>query len=207
MEQDPIGYAAGDANLYGYESDGPTDSVDPYGLLDPLGIPPAGPRVPPTGIGTGVRGGLWGILIIELVVAADLVDQLGDETARLIKEKIEGSRLEARRRALEQARKLRPRPDPAPPKKDCPPKDGDDDNNPKCQPCIPPVGTIAYRMDLVPPTRPHKGFPGHHVHLYVMQQSPPDRGCKCFWHPIGVQAPPPPPGTIPIVDAGGGGIA
>ena len=33
MQEDPIGFAGGDSNLYGYALDDPINSVDPYGLL------------------------------------------------------------------------------------------------------------------------------------------------------------------------------
>ncbi|REJ64954.1 MAG: RHS repeat-associated core domain-containing protein [Planctomycetota bacterium] len=36
--EDPIGFAAGDANLYRYVGNGPTNGVDPTGLEDPLGL-------------------------------------------------------------------------------------------------------------------------------------------------------------------------
>jgi RHS repeat-associated protein len=65
-----------------------------------------------------------------------------------------------------------------------------------CPPCKPPVGTIAYRWDKVPPSKPHWPHKGDHVHLYERQQNP--NNCICFWKPIGVTAPPPPPGAIPM---------
>ena len=37
ISQDPIGFAAGDANLYRYVGNSPTNSTDPSGLIDPLG--------------------------------------------------------------------------------------------------------------------------------------------------------------------------
>ena len=69
--------------------------------------------------------------------------------------------------------------------------------------CVPPVGTIGYRLDKVPPSRPHHPHTGDHVHLYVMQQNP--NNGQCFWQPIGTSDPPPPPGAVPIGPAGGGG--
>jgi hypothetical protein len=39
----------------------------------------------------------------------------------------------------------------------------------KCKPCIPPVGTVGYRLDSVPPKKPHHPFPGNHVHVFEMQ--------------------------------------
>jgi RHS repeat-associated protein len=65
-----------------------------------------------------------------------------------------------------------------------------------CPPCVPPVGTIGYRLDSVPPSKPHFPFPGDHVHLFQMNQNP--NNCQCFWKPIGVTAPPPPPGAFAL---------
>ncbi|HEX7152948.1 MAG TPA: RHS repeat-associated core domain-containing protein [Thermoanaerobaculia bacterium] len=81
----------------------------------------------------------------------------------------------------------------------------------KCRPCIPPVGTRAFREDTNPASPPHRGVPPPHWHLYEMHQSPPQAGCVCFWHPIndnrgGFGASPPPPGTVPITPAAGGGL-
>jgi RHS repeat-associated protein len=70
-------------------------------------------------------------------------------------------------------------------------------------PCIPPVGTIAYRLDRVPPSRPHWPFKGDHMTLYKMSQNP--NSGYCFWSKIGVFAPPPPPGAIPMTGPAGGG--
>ena len=76
------------------------------------------------------------------------------------------------------------------------------DNSSRWPPCSPPVGTIGYRLDQVPPSRPHYPYPGDHVHLSRMQQKP-NTG-QCFWQPIGVTAPPPPPGAVQIGPAAGG---
>jgi RHS repeat-associated protein len=62
--------------------------------------------------------------------------------------------------------------------------------------CNPPVGTIGYRYDTVPPGRPHYPFKGDHVHLFVMNQNP-NTGA-CYWNKLAVTAPPPPPGAVPI---------
>jgi RHS repeat-associated protein len=82
---------------------------------------------------------------------------------------------------------------------------------PKCRPCIPPVGTLAFREDTNPSSPPHRGVPPPHWHLYEMHQSPPQAGCVCFWHPIpdnrgGFGGSPPPTGTVPITPAAGGGL-
>jgi uncharacterized protein RhaS with RHS repeats len=39
-----------------------------------------------------------------------------------------------------------------------------------CRPCVPPVGSLRYRIDQVPPSRPHKPWPGTHWHIEQMQQ-------------------------------------
>jgi RHS repeat-associated protein len=81
--------------------------------------------------------------------------------------------------------------------------------SPKCRPCIPPVGTLAYREDTDPRSRPHRGVPPPHWKLYKMSQNP--LNCQCFWDDIpdnrgGFGPSPPPPGTIPITPAQGGGF-
>jgi len=74
-------------------------------------------------------------------------------------------------------------------------------NDKKCPPCkfadgtIVPVGTIGYRFDMVPPSKPHYPFPGSHYNLYVANQNP--NNCQCFWKPDGASAVMP-PGAIPI---------
>lgn len=80
-----------------------------------------------------------------------------------------------------------------------------DEKPSKCLPCIPVVGSIAYRVDM-PPSKPHNGIPTPHSHKYRMHQRPPSAGCKCFWreelkHPL--------PGVLhpAISPAAGGGIA
>jgi RHS repeat-associated protein len=66
-----------------------------------------------------------------------------------------------------------------------------------CQPCVPPVGTIAYRIDRSPPSRPHYPFTGDHTHLYIMNQNPID--CECYWNKLDViDGETPPPGSIPM---------
>jgi RHS repeat-associated protein len=73
-----------------------------------------------------------------------------------------------------------------------------------CQPCIPPVGTIAYRLDTVPPSKPHFPHKGTHWHLYQMNQNP--NNCQCFWNDLDLSGDgPTPAGSVPITPAGGGG--
>lgn len=75
-----------------------------------------------------------------------------------------------------------------------------------CPPCrlvdgtIVPAGTIGYRLDKVPPSRPHYPYTGDHYNLSRANQNP--NNCRCFWQPIGAADAagglPPPPGSIPI---------
>ena len=77
---------------------------------------------------------------------------------------------------------------------------------PGCLPCDPPVGTIGYRIDVVPPSEPHFPFDGTHTHIYIIQQSPDGKGCKCFWVPFTIiPGDVPPPGSIPVNGTPGGG--
>jgi hypothetical protein len=76
-----------------------------------------------------------------------------------------------------------------------------------CKPCktisgrIVPIGTIGYRLDVVPPGRPHYPFPGDHYNLYEANQIP-YPNCDCFWQVAGAadaaNGAPPPAGSIPV---------
>jgi hypothetical protein len=59
-----------------------------------------------------------------------------------------------------------------------------------------PVGTVSFRLDTVPPSKPHFPFEGSHVHLFRANQNP--KNCQCFWKEFNVVAPPPPADAIPI---------
>jgi RHS repeat-associated protein len=74
--------------------------------------------------------------------------------------------------------------------------DGCVEKNNGCPPCNPPVGTVGYRLDVVPPSKPHFPHKGSHVHLYIMRQSP--KTCECKWNKWMVTEPPPPPGAVPM---------
>ncbi len=50
-----------------------------------------------------------------------------------------------------------------------------------CPPCIPPAGTVGFRIDWVPPSAPHHPCTGSHVHFYIHNQNP--NNCMCFWKP------------------------
>jgi RHS repeat-associated protein len=63
-----------------------------------------------------------------------------------------------------------------------------------CPPCNPPAGSIRYRFDRVPPSKPHLPYPGSHYHIYTMNQDP--LTCRCNWSNY-VTDQPPPPGAQP----------
>lgn len=75
-----------------------------------------------------------------------------------------------------------------------------------CPPCrtvdgrIVTLGTIGYRLDIVPPSKPHFPYAGSHYNLSRAQQNP--KNCQCFWQLIGASDAagglPPPAGAIPI---------
>lgn len=76
----------------------------------------------------------------------------------------------------------------------------------QCPPCrtvsgqVVAVGTIGYRLDIVPPGKPHYPYAGSHYNLYKANQNP--RNCQCFWQEVGAADAagglPPPQGSIPI---------
>jgi RHS repeat-associated protein len=86
------------------------------------------------------------------------------------------------------------KPDTCPPDKPCPP----------CRSVsgtIIPVGTIGYRLDILPENVVQHGIYGSHYNLYKANQAPRNsaRPCKCFWQPIGaVSVNNPVFGSIPI---------
>ena len=63
-------------------------------------------------------------------------------------------------------------------------------NETKCPPCktvsgrIVPIGTIGYRLDMVPPSKPHYPFEGSHYHFYKANQN--TDSCRCFWSKAGM---------------------
>lgn len=53
--------------------------------------------------------------------------------------------------------------------------------NCKCRPCVPPVGSIRYRIDWVKPhgfSKPHWPCKGSHVHFFMQRQNPSTCECK-----------------------------
>ena len=77
--------------------------------------------------------------------------------------------------------------------------------NPKCKPCVPPVGTIGHHG---PETHSHHPFKEGDVHynLFDMQQSPYPT-CRCFWHNPLTAVAVAPPGSVVMTPAQGGGPA
>ena len=78
----------------------------------------------------------------------------------------------------------------------------------KCKACEPGFGTLMHQVHKVPPSRPHGKFKGSHTHYFVVLQSPPSAGCKCFTQRFWtLESGVPLPGLKPRVDPKGGGVA
>ena len=186
--KDPIGYLGGSACLYCYVGGRPVGSLDPSGMLQGtlpgLPLPPPGVGIGIGGVGTGIGVGTGvGIgvgvgVLIDIWITGPLVDDTFTEIAYDWW-------------PSDQPAPVRP---PVPIPIDTPPKGNDDDcDRPKCKPCKPGVGTIAYRIDRHPSPE-HRISPTEvvgvpHSHRHQMNQSPPSAGCKCFWkkldkHPV-----------------------
>jgi RHS repeat-associated protein len=87
------------------------------------------------------------------------------------------------------------------------PNDSPDDKCKKCLPCDPEKGSVVWGVDRAP-SPPHDGIPVPHSHKLTVNQSPPSKGCECFFKrestPVpGVMKPEWPKGQ----KVGGGGIA
>jgi RHS repeat-associated protein len=174
LSEDPLGFGGG-PNLYAYVEGSPINNVDLLGLQAVPAMPwPGAPPIffPPVAIpGTKenddfVKGTMGAIRSIEGWITI---------AAILLRNRVKS----------------------VPPAIPIP-TTGDPDkcNSKKCPPCKPPVGTIAYRIDEVPPHKPHFPIEGTHVHLFRMNQNP--NNCRCFWQKIDVISPPPPPGAVPF---------
>jgi hypothetical protein len=84
-------------------------------------------------------------------------------------------------------------------------------STPQCLPCFPvPVGGTAHDYHSAEAGNdPHDGM-ANHTHHFLMQQSPPVAGCRCFWKRNFVSPTPgfsPLPGAVPVSPATGGGIS
>lgn len=122
----------------------------------------------------GVAVGAWELAAFAAtaVVALFFASPQGQETTG-----------EAAREAERAIERLRPNPDPDPEPDPRPPPVPpicqDCDKRQPCDPCDPPVGTIAFEVHRVPPQKPDWPCPGDHVHFFERHQNP--NNCQCFW--------------------------
>jgi RHS repeat-associated protein len=156
VSRDPISEEGG-ANLYGYVGNSPVNFNDPNGLQgEALAIGWGMALAEPTPFGEIAMLGVTAVVGIGIGVSY-LASRPAPQSAT-----------------------------PAAPASSAEPKEQEKAKNDtcgkpkKCLPCIPPVGTIAYRVDK-PPSPAHNGIPTPHSHAYQMHQSPPSAGCRCFW--------------------------
>ena len=181
FSHDPIGTDGG-MNLYEYVGDSPTDKVDSSGLatgLAPAPVAPPQPYWPPAPLVTPPSEGP---VMSCMSCTVTWVCRAGGAVAIVLCYPTPCGDSDYH-------------PPQAPPQPPPPPH--------KCKPCVPPVGSGAFRGPDT--THGHYPFPAGppHFHVYVMQQSP-WPVCQCFWHNVGVTQFPP-IGTVPITPAGGGG--
>ncbi|QOJ13653.1 MAG: RHS repeat-associated core domain-containing protein [Planctomycetia bacterium] len=206
INRDPIEEDGG-INLNAFCENDPTSTVDPLGLRPPVRPPvrrPGRHRSPRIGPGQPVGYPTTGPVRLNpgvISLRRQLLDDLG----------LKGSVLPRASSSPENNGEARlgpaPKPDEQSPPKKRPDKPCPENSwSRKCLPCIPPVGTVAYRTDFVPPSVPHWPFTGTHTHHFVMMQSPPTFGCICFWHVSAILSTPM-PGAIPISDPMGGGLS
>lgn len=200
ISEDPIGFSGDSTGFYAYADNSPIGLADASGLqanpkpspepVNPDPAPPSGPvLVPPPVPEPGP------VTMPPICVEFPEVCALGGILAF-------------------------PQPtgvDPVPPPEQAPvppagpnfqptKKPGRCQNQSGCQPCVPPVGTLAYE-EHSGPGRSGKGvshwpFTGPHWHLFEMHQSPAP-SCNCFWVEIG-QGQGPAPWPIRVGPSGGG---
>jgi RHS repeat-associated protein len=175
VESDPIGLAAGMAT-YGYVGGNPVNSIDLYGLDGQNWRPPVIPVAPAPAPSSPVRGPISALAVVcasNPIACAVVLCAIPNST----------SACDTIYRTPQ-----------------C------DNEDKPCPPCrfsdgtIVPVGTIGYRLDRVPPSKPHYPYPGDHFNLFRVNQNP--NNCQCFWQPAGAAdgsgGLPPPIGSIPI---------
>jgi len=169
-QADPMGLAAG-INLFGYAVSNPLGYIDPTGLEAwPIPAQPPGEICPfPTPTPKApIPGFGWKGGLIGILINFLFDPGIADAPTL---EKMQD-------KLNKQCGKCKKQPD--------------------CPPCDPPVGTLGYRWDKVPPKKPHWPWKGDHIKYYLQSQSPAPV-CKCFWSDTGVVLPPPPsPIAVPV---------
>ena len=165
LSEDPLESNAGN-NFYEYSYNNPNNVTDPSGLqAQPIWVPPPPPLEVLTGGGGAAAGGgsllAGGLVTLDVGLAtydAYQLYNLGQAYGWWNDFLNSGN--------MQQVRN--------PNRAKC--QNG-------CQPCVPPVGSLRYRIDQVPPSRPHKPWPGTHWHIEQMQQAPAP-ACTCFWKEV-----------------------
>lgn len=176
LSEDPLGFLGGDTVFYGYALNDPTDINDPSGLSGQAtaaatataAASAARPALQLIQGGGGAAAGGTGAAIATgglIALDAALLAYDLNELYKL------GIAYEWWKPFLDSGN-MQQLKDPARAK--C--QSG-------CQPCVPPVGSLRHRVDKVPPSRPHKPWPGTHWHIEQMQQAPAP-ACTCFWKEI-----------------------
>jgi RHS repeat-associated protein len=170
LSRDPIGERGG-GNLRAFVGNRPTMSVDPLGrqalpapVPDPWVFPPPGREI--------IQGGSCcpGQAVEELPAAGCLGRCVKVGAVFLT--------------VFMCPTPLGPEPDPPvpPPSPEPWPEEPPDGLTPKgCKPCVPRAGTTFFRVDIVPPSRPHRPFKGTHTHHGFVHQSPAPK-CVCTKH-------------------------
>ena len=202
---DPSGFGAGDVNLDRYVANNSTNFTDPTGLLVPLVGTGA------VAIGTGAAAVGIGTVVVGIGVGVATGVGIDYVTNPIVRPWFDGPANWWWNNGPYSPPLPRPTNGPRPGPKPLPQPTSSSGPGPirrppvpqpGCLPCDPPVGTVGYRICT---NTPHYPFDGPHTHLYIMSQSP-NPACKCFWNKgsiIGGTIPP--PGTVPIGPAGGGG--
>jgi len=200
LSEDPLGFSS-DSNFYPYAFNNPIAYTDPSGKSAGTAVGLAGAG---TGVGagfgaevaTGSAGGPIGALVVIIGIAGTY-------------DYYQGQSLCIAMGWCSPSSGPNPTPGPYPSPLDWHSNQAQNKcKNNGCKPCVPPVGTIGYRLDTTGP--PHRGVPVPHWHLKVMQQSPPPM-CQCQWVDIpdnqgGFGNGSVPTNTVPMTGPAGGGL-
>ncbi|WP_425509702.1 RHS repeat-associated core domain-containing protein [Xanthomonas euroxanthea] len=189
-QSDPIGFAGG-LSTFGYVGSAPMTSLDPRGLQRVRPLPQPGLGGFPGGYGNPDNPNNYGANGQPVYPSSPSSEQiLGSILGSPLMSSPYSPVGSAVRNLVDAANAL------------CGNEKGG------CPPCklvtgqVVAVGTIGYRHDLVPPSKPHHPYPGDHYNLYRANQNP--NNCQCFWVNVGASDAsgglPPPAGSIPIAD-------